>query len=30
MREKCSAFLTIDVELAKKYGKLLNVELIGE
>jgi predicted nucleic acid-binding protein len=29
MREKCSAFLTIDAHLARKYGKLLNVELIG-
>lgn len=28
-REKCSAFVTLDKELATKYSKFLNIELIG-
>jgi predicted nucleic acid-binding protein len=29
LREKCSAFLTLDAGLAKKYAKYLNIELVG-
>jgi predicted nucleic acid-binding protein len=29
IREKCTAFMTLDSALAKKYGKFLEVQLIG-
>ena len=29
LREECTAFLTLDASLAKKYGKFLNVELVS-
>ncbi len=28
LREKCTAFLTLDAPLAKKYGKLLSIKLV--
>jgi predicted nucleic acid-binding protein len=30
IRENCDTFLTIDNQLAKKYGKSLTIELIGK
>ncbi len=30
IREKCTTFLTLDASLAKKYGKFLNIEFIGD
>lgn len=30
LREKCTEFWTLDVSLAKKYAKFLNVRLIGD
>lgn len=29
IREKCQVFLTLDTALTKKFGKVLNIELIG-